>query len=297
VKVAVVGCGAAAEFFHLPALVRVVGRDKIWLVDRDEERARSLARRFGRREHVFVDHREIAVDAAIVAVPNDQHEPVAVDLLRRGIRVLCEKPLARSAPEARRIVEAAAGEDALGVGLFRRLLPESESVAAALRSASPRRFHVVSGTSYAWSPVSAYMLERERAGGGVTIDLGPHLLDLLRFWLGELELVAYRDDAHGGVEADAVVELRAGGVAGTVELSRTRALGESIEIECDHGVVAAPAPVAYAHALERQLTLFLDGRPAATGADGLRLAEFVDECYARREPLAEPWTTETLVRG
>jgi predicted dehydrogenase len=296
VKVAVVGCGAAAEFFHLPALAKVVARDDVWLVDRNVERAQSLARRFGRREHVFADHRELAVDAAIVAVPNDLHEPVTVDLLQRGIRVLCEKPLARSAAEARRIVDAAPSERALAIGLFRRLLDGTEQVASALRAAMPRRFRVVAGTTYTWSPVSAYMLDRERAGGGVTIDIGPHVFDLLRVWLGELEVLAYRDDSHGGVEADALIELRAGGVDGTVELSRTRQLGERIEIESDHGVVAAPANEDYAHALERQLTLFLDGRPAATGSDGLRLAEVIDECYAQREPLAEPWTTETLAR-
>ena len=70
VKVAVVGCGAAAEFFHLPALASVLTRNDVWLVDRDVERACSLAP-LGRREHVFADHREPAVDAAIVAAPND----------------------------------------------------------------------------------------------------------------------------------------------------------------------------------------------------------------------------------
>jgi predicted dehydrogenase len=290
-SVAVVGCGAVAEFFHLPALAKVVSRDDVWLVDPDVERARALAGRYGRREQVAAHHSEVRVDAAIVATPNDLHEPIAVDLLRGGVRVLVEKPLARTAPEALRMVEAAPTPDALAVGLFRRRLRAAEHVARELAAlGAPRRFRVEEGVPYAWTATTGFALDRGRAGGGVTIDLGPHVFDLLRVWLGELDLVSYRDDAHGGVEADALVELHAGGVPGTVELSRTRQLGSIVEIECERGTVVAPAQDDYADALERQLRDFLDGTPAATGEDGLRLAELVDQCYARRAPLPEPWT-------
>lgn len=301
-KVAVVGCGAAAEFFHLPALAKVVSRDDVWLVDADVRRARALARRFGRPEHVRSDHRDVRVDAAIVAVPNHLHAPVAIDLLRRRTAVLCEKPLGRTAAEARAIV-AAAESGTLACGLFRRLLPSTRRVASQLvdgRLGRPLRFRLEEGFVYSWGAVSGYALDRERAGGGVTIDVGPHVLDQLRTWLGDVTVTAYRDDAYGGVEADAVVEVEAGGVPGVVELSRTRALGSRVEIECDLGTIAA-APggeegESYEDAFEAQLRRFLDGRPVATGDDGVALAELLDDCYARRAPLPQPWTTETLAR-
>jgi predicted dehydrogenase len=294
--IAVVGCGAVSEFFHLPAVERLVDHRDVWLVDPDVERARRLAQRYGSTRQVVANHTQLPhVEAAIVAVPNDLHERVAVDLLKRGTRVLVEKPLARTAVESRRILDAAPDEDSVGVALFRRRLTATTDVARQLATAGrPRTFLVEEGTNYAWSAVSGYVLDRARAGGGVTIDLGPHVLDQLRSWLGELEIVAYRDDAHGGVESDAVVELRAGGATGTIELSRTRELGSRVTIECEGGTIEAPAQDDYAAALEQQLRAFLDGRPAATGRDGLRLAELVDECYARRQPLPEPWTTETL---
>lgn len=289
--IAVVGCGAVTEFFHLPAVDRVLGRETVWFVDPDLERARRLAKHGQAVPH----HDELPeVDAAIVAVPNDVHEPIAVDLLRRGVRVLVEKPLARTAEEARRIVAAAPDERALGVGLFRRHLRATRELAERLDH--PLRFTAEEGVTYAWTTASGYILDRERSGGGVTIDLGPHVLDQLRMWFGDLEVVAYRDDSHGGPEADALIELRAGEVTGTLELSRTRHLGSRVSVVCEGSVVTSAPQDDYADALERQLRDFLDGRPAATGADGLRLAELVDECYARREPLPEPWTTETLAR-
>ena len=132
----------------------------------------------------------------------------------------------------------------------------------------------------------------------MTIDLGTHVLDQLRLWLGDVTVTGYRDDAFGGVEADAVVELEAGGVPGTLELSRTRALGSLVEIECERGAITAtPAGDehdSYAVAFEAQLRAFLDGRPVATGADGVVIAELVDACYRQRAPLPQPWVTETL---
>jgi predicted dehydrogenase len=291
-RVAVVGCGAVTEFFHVPALDRLVRRDAVWFVDPDIERARRLATR-GR---ALAHHDDLPdVDAAIVAVPNDLHAPVAIDLLRRGIRVLVEKPLARTAPEARAIVDAAPSGDALAVGLFRRYLRATRELAGEIER--PLRFVAEEGIPYSWTSASGYVLDLERSGGGVTIDLAPHVLDQLRVWFGDLEVVAYRDDSHGGPETDAVVELRAGDVTGTLELSRTRNLGSRVRVECERKVITSPPQDDYASALEGQLRDFLAGRPTADGMDGLRLAELVDECYARRESLDEPWTTETLARA
>ena len=77
----------------------------------------------------------------------------------------------------------------------------------------------------------------------MTIDLGSHrVLDQLRLWLGDVTVTGYRDDAFGGVEADAVVELEAGGVPGMLELSRTRALGSLVEIECERGATTQRPP-------------------------------------------------------
>ncbi len=315
-RLGVVGCGAVAEFFHLPAIAAELGRDEVWLVDPDLEHARALARRFGRVSHVAVDHRGLELDAAIVAVPNDLHAELAADLLRRGIHVLCEKPLARTADEGRRIVEAAGPGTVLAIGNFRRCFPSTQLVRDLLERralGAVTGFRAEEGFVYSWGTRSGFSLDRRRAGGGVLIDLGSHALDQLRFWLGpQLEVKSYRDDAHGGIEADCVVELG----AGTVELSRTRALGSRIALDCEKGTIEAPlarsGPVTvcfgdgrreelggepgpdggYGAAFRAQLRAFLDGRPVTTGEEGLAVLELIDACYARRELLPEPWVTE-----
>jgi predicted dehydrogenase len=328
VTLAIVGCGAVAEYFHLPAAARVLARDDVWLVDPDRERAQDLAKRFGRLAQVVSDHRDLpAVGAAIVAVPNHLHADVAVDLLEGGTHVLVEKPLAVSAQEARRVV-AAARERVLAVGNFRRFFPSTRLVADLVARevcGRPISFAAEEGFVYTWGARSGFTLDRARAGGGVLIDLGSHVLDQLLFCLGPLGAHAYRDDAYGGVEADCLAELAGpAGLAGTVELSRTRELGSTLRIVCEGGTIEAPlaraggvrvarageveqttppdaesADGGYGAAFDEQLRSFLgaiegDGAPEAAGEDGVRLLELVEACYERRVPLGEPWVFDTL---
>jgi predicted dehydrogenase len=153
----------------------------------------------------------------------------------------------------------------------------------------------------------------------VLVDIGSHVLDLVRHWLGELRIERYADDAHGGVEANARVELAAGGVRGTVELSRTRALRGTIRITCEGGVLEAPTghsgdvragervvavpPTAdggYGDAFGAQIDDFLravgGAAPVVPAADGVAATSAIDTCYAMRRPLPEPWVTELLPR-
>jgi predicted dehydrogenase len=324
-RLALVGCGAAAEYCHVPAIHRVLGAEAFWLVDPDRRRARALARR---RDRVAEGHDEVLgeVDAAVVAVPNDLHAPVAGALLRAGVHVLCEKPLGRTPGEARAIADAATeGGAVLAVGHFRRFFSSLRTAGDVLARGGlgrPRSFAAEEGFVYAWDARSPYSLDRGRAGGGVLLDLGTHVLDQLGALLGALDVRRYRDDAHGGVEADCVVELAAGDVEGTLELSRTRALGSKVVVESERGTLALPLAVdgpvevnrtgapaerlgaeqadfGVPAAFEAQLRDFLRaaggiGAPAVTPNDALATAELVEACYARRLPLAEPWVRETL---
>jgi len=329
VQVALIGCGAAGEWYHLPALRAVLARDRIWFVDADLERALDLARSVGRPERAAADYREVAddVQAAVIALPNHLHGVVAEDLLRRGVHVLCEKPLTTSVHEAERVLAAAAdGSAVLAVGHFRRFFPSVELVCDLLRRrlcGEPVRFVAEEGYVFAWSSRSGYWLDPDQAGGGVLADLGVHVLDELRTFFGELEIAAYRDDAHGGVEADCVVEV-GGPVPGTIELSRTRSLSGLIRVECESGAIEAPlaspgvvrltvdgrthelsagSPAdGYGPAFRAQLEDFLaaiDGgrEPRVSGTDGAALVRLIEACYRGRQPLPEPWVFETLFRS
>src|SRR5437762_964633 len=93
-RVALVGCGAIAEKYHLPALAKcreMLGG--IVLVDRDLNRAAQLAESCDIAD-CFESVGEVAdsIDAAIVAAPPALHHPICMDLLSRGVHIFCEKP-------------------------------------------------------------------------------------------------------------------------------------------------------------------------------------------------------------
>jgi predicted dehydrogenase len=323
VRVALVGCGTAAEYYHLPALVSEVGADALWFVDPDVQRARELAAAAGAApSHAVADASGAAVDAAVIATPSHLHAEIASSLLASGVHVLCEKPLATTADGARRVADAASSSGSvLAVGHFRRFFPTTPLVADLLRRGicgRPQRFAAEEGYVFAWEAQSDYWLDRERAGGGVLADLGPHVLDVLRTWFGpDLAVAAYRDDSLGGVEADCVLELDGPG-QGTIECSRTRALRSERRIECENGAIVEPLPQpgelsievegrihrlhaggddAYPAAFRAQLADFLVAArnglmPTVRGEDGVAVLETIEAAYASRAPLPQPWVTE-----
>ncbi len=135
-----VGCGAIARAFHVPALLR--HRDAarhLILVDRDVERARALAAEFG-VERTADNYLDVLpdVDGIVVTVPHHLHYRIAMDCLRAGKHVLCEKPLSEAPQEARELVAAA---DAAGVTLGGQSHASALSGLATNLRAGPRRSH------------------------------------------------------------------------------------------------------------------------------------------------------------
>lgn len=247
-RVAVVGCGAMSREFHLPVLAGHPDVRLVALVDRDEGRARELARGYGVGT-VFTSEEALdrsVADAALIATPAAHHAPGTLALLARGLHVLVEKPMALSARDAAAMVEASDRHGAvLAVGLFRRLLPSTRLLRSLVESewlGRPLSFDVREGSEYGWPAATLGNMRRELAGGGVLMDVGCHALDRLLFVLpGEPRLLDYEDNALGGIESDCRVRLqvvfRGRTLEGEVELSRTRTLRNSFQVVCERGVL------------------------------------------------------------
>ncbi len=250
-RVAVVGCGAVAQIHHLPAILASGEVEPAVLVDADAKRARALAERFGlgKSVEVMTDYRALPgkVDAAVVALPNHLHAPVSVELLRQGVSVLVEKPMAINVRECdEMIAAAAAGRATLAVGLDFRFFDSSLLVRNLLRDGllgAIRGFDLRQGVIPRWPFATDFVLRKEMAGGGVLADFGVHVLDLLLWWLGDWTAVDYRDDAVGGVESDCELELTLGSgelaIPGKVEISRTRNLRNTCIFEGERATLEA----------------------------------------------------------
>lgn len=245
-RVALIGCGAIAEQMHLPVLAGHEGISLAALVDRDVKRARKLADGYG-VPTICGDADELAagsIDAAIVATPPFHHAPGSIGLMRRGIHVLVEKPMALNLAEAEEMCRVAAEEGVvLAAGYFRRLYPSFRLLQGLLSSGSWGQvlsFTASGGGMYNWPAATLGNMRRDLAGGGVLIDFGSHVIDLLcQLFQEPAEVLDYRDNCLGGIEADCSLRLRMlfGGepISGTVELARTRDLPTAIRVECERG--------------------------------------------------------------
>lgn len=323
-RLAIIGCGAIAESLHIPALARHpdLARQAI-LVDVDLERAMRLCRErgFGGAAR---DYREVLadVDGAIVTTPHHLHYPIALDLLESGKSVLCEKPLTETAHEARHLLEVAREAGAkLAVNHTRRLFPAYRRVADLLRDGAigkPMQLEMLWGEVFDWPAATGSYFGRMGAGKGVLLDKGPHLIDVICWWLGgKPKVIDYFDDSFGGSEAVAEVRLEAGECAVTVALSWLSRYENGYVIRGEHGEIrggiydwrtlelregrrsfrtircpsnaASPAELRYDVVDNFLQVLRGEAAPVVAGEDALCSVEIIEDCYNMRQRLPLPW--------
>ncbi len=332
-RIAIIGCGAVSQRCHMPAVQSHPDSRLVWLVDPDRQRLQQLTREADDVETATDYHQVLGnADAAIVATPHSLHEPISVDLLRHGVHVLVEKPMATSASQCDAMIEAAhEGHAVLAVGLMRRFLHSAQFAKWALDNevlGPIESFDFREGNVYNWPVQSDFFFRADSAGGGVLADTGAHTLDQLLWWLGEAESYEYYDDSYGGVEADCELRLcMTSRARGVVELSRTRNLRNTAIIRGRHAELEvslrtneavlrsrddgpglagmgirhrdqAPAPQDFTELFLPQFHDWIEairtGRPPSVpGSEGCRSVALIERCYARRQPLELPWVQPT----
>ena len=102
-KVAVIGCGTIANAAHIPSYMNNPEAEIKYFCDIIPERAEKAVKQYGCGTAV-VDYHDVLADPEVEAVsvctPNNMHPVIAMDALRAGKNVLCEKPAARTYAEA-----------------------------------------------------------------------------------------------------------------------------------------------------------------------------------------------------
>lgn len=244
-RIALIGCGAIAECFYLPALAKHPQVLKnLVLVDKNDERVRAVASRFAIRDHCS-ECREVLgkVDGAIVAVPNRFHYQISMDFLRASIPVLCEKPLTESVAEAQALVaQANKAHVALAVNHPRRLFANHVKVKEMLSNGDIgdlSSLSYVEGWKFSWPTASGFYFDSRLQSKGILADVGAHVLDIICWWLGEKPaLLSSENDSFGGVESVARVRFQHGKCLGEAQFNRLsrlrnqfRIVGDTLSVE------------------------------------------------------------------
>lgn len=189
-KVAVIGCGSIANAAHIPNYAKNEHVELRFFCDIIPERADAAAEKYGGK--AVYDYRELLgeeIDAVSVCTHNDMHAPITIDFLRAGKDVLCEKPAARTLPEALEMQKVAHETGRLlSIGVVNRFGAYNNLVKDMIdRGDLGEVFHVyASFRAHRSIPgIGGDFTRNAISGGGALIDWGVHYLDLMLYCCGE----------------------------------------------------------------------------------------------------------------
>ena len=189
VGAAIVGLGWPG-IQHLKGYIADPRSEVIAVCDLDQGHAQEVATEY-KIPRVYTNHLEMLensdIDAVSVCLPNFLHAPISIDALSAGKHVLCEKPPARSAQEAKAMADAAAENDkTLMYALVQRFDGSTQTLKQLVREGELGEiyFGKAGYVRRRGVPVGreGWFVDKERSGGGALIDIGVHALDCV-WWL------------------------------------------------------------------------------------------------------------------
>jgi predicted dehydrogenase len=148
--------------------------------------AAAAAAPLARRAESLAGLLGLDLDGLVIATPSALHAEQAITALGRGVAVFCQKPLARSAPETRRVIDAARRANRLlQVDLSYRFTDAFARIAASINAGDLGHIYAADLTFHnAYGPDKPWFKDPAQSGGGCMIDLGVHLIDLALLALG-----------------------------------------------------------------------------------------------------------------
>jgi len=259
VRTALIGCGKVGGL-HAAALATCPESDLVAVCDSSLERAGMFAGRYGGRAFRDVSQmiQESGAEAIFVCTPHPLHAEPAVLAAEAGLHVMVEKPMAASLSDCDAMLRAATKSGViLSVMSQRRFYEPVRRMKAAIEAGKIGRpvlgvFLMFSWRDQAYYESDPWRGKWETEGGGVLVNQSPHQLDLLRWFMGDVEEISGRwaNLNHPYIEVDdtavATVKFRSGGLGSIVtSLSQKPGLftkvhvhgsnGASVGVETDRG--------------------------------------------------------------
>ncbi len=185
-RIGIIGCGGIANGKHMPALKKQPEVELVAFCDLIEQRAIDAAKKYGTPDaKVYTDYKELLKDPTIdvvhVCTPNISHSFITVDALEAGKHVMCEKPMAINAAEAKKMVDAAKRTGKmLTIGYQNRQRLDAKYLKAEADDGVFGDIYYAKATALRRRAVPTWgvFIKEEEQGGGPLIDIGTHALDL-----------------------------------------------------------------------------------------------------------------------
>ncbi len=185
-RVAIIGCGGIANGKHMPSLMKHPQVELVAFCDILIEKAQQAATDYGHPDAlVYANYLDVCQDHTIdiihVCTPNDSHAEITIAALESGKHVMCEKPMAKTAVDAKRMLEVAkrTGKK-LTIGYNNRFRADSQYLHQICSDGDLGEIYFAKAHAIRRRAVPTWgvFLDEEKQGGGPLIDIGTHALDL-----------------------------------------------------------------------------------------------------------------------
>jgi UDP-N-acetyl-2-amino-2-deoxyglucuronate dehydrogenase len=254
VRTAVIGCGKVGQI-HAAALATLPESRFVAACDADLGRAQAFASRYGIQPFDSVKQllNRSGVEAVMVCTPHPLHQQPCVEAAAAGVHVLVEKPMAATLAACDAMLHAARESGIkLGIVSQRRLFDPVQRMKAAIDAGKIGQPVLGAFSMFSWRDEAYYRSDPWRGkwateGGGVLVNQSPHQLDLLQWFLGEIDEVSgyWANLNHPYIEvedtATAMIRFKSGALGSVVtSLSQKPGIYTKVHI---HGASGASVGV------------------------------------------------------
>ncbi len=265
-KWGVAGCGKYAENTFIPTMHMMRKSSVHAVFSTSGQRAKEVAMKHG-ISHYYSDYKEFLntdIDAVYVSSANADHYRYVIEAALAGKHILCEKPLALSSSEAEEMVKVCEENNVrLAVNYVFHFHPLVRKARELIENDMIGKFISVSVNFNIEIAPSSNFRHSAAGGGGALMDVGTHVIDLLRYFGGEissvcgvLDTVVYKSEVDDF--ASAIVRFAGGGYGhfnvsfnSKKAFNRVEVLGHKGAISIENMIANKSAPA--------KLTILLEG--------------------------------------
>lgn len=208
-RITMLGAGLIGRFYTM-SLQKLPGCEVRMVCASSHDDAKAFADEFGIQR--WSDDLQTAIDdpdtdTVVIGLPNYLHKEAALKIAKAGKAVLCTKPLATNAQDAREMMEAV---EAAGVysGYLEDLVytPKTLKALQAVRNGALGKVLWARSRETHAGPHSDWFWDIARSGGGAIVDMGCHCIEIARNFIGKdvrpVEVTCWTDTQVHPIEAD-----------------------------------------------------------------------------------------------
>jgi len=209
--IAIIGCGRIADGAHFPALSKIEGVKVKYACDLIIEKAQREKEKYPELVDQVITDYNIAlndpeVEAVFVLTPNYSHYTITMDALKAGKHVFCEKPITVNYELSCEMAEEAKKQGKLlNIGVVNRYKETVEKLEKMNKEGYfGNLYHVyTSFRRYRGIPgLGGDFTTKAKSGGGVLIDVGVHLFDLILYILGGAKIETITANTYSEMAKD-----------------------------------------------------------------------------------------------